>query len=87
MGRLWLQRKIGICDYMAEERIEIIQHDNCLLEIVTHGFKGTCCDEILELLKKHMPDEDFSNVKWTREYDEPSTRRTVSKSKKQVRRG
>ena len=77
--------KLG--EYMAEERIEIIQHDNCLHEIVTHGFKGVCCDEILELLKKQMPDEDFSNVKWTREHDEPSTRRTVSKSKKQVRRG
>ena len=72
---------------MVEERIEITQHDNCLLEIVTHGYKGVSCDEILELLKKHMPDEDFSNIKWTREYDEPSTRRLIKKSKKQERRG
>ena len=74
-------------DIMGEERIEIIQHDDCQLEIKTHGFKGVDCDEILEMLKKCMPDEDFSNVKWTREHDEPSTRRRISKSKKQVRRG
>ena len=87
MGQLWLQRKVGMSDLMSDERIEIILHDNCLIEIETHGYKGVSCDEILEILKKNMPDEDFSNVKWTREYHEPSSTRLVNKTKKQQRRG
>ena len=64
MGQIWLQRKVGMSDLMSDERIEIILHDNCLIEIETHGYKGVSCDEILEILKKNSIIGPDANTKY-----------------------
>lgn len=80
-------RRIGEEIIMGEERIEIIQHDDGLLEIETHGVKGTDCDVLLEELKTHFPELDFTNVIFTREHKEPSKRKKQKGQSKKVRRG
>ena len=59
---------------------DIIVYDDCRIEIVTHGTTTRAqCGEILKVLQKHMPDEDFSDLIWTCGVDDPTTRTTRDK--------
>jgi hypothetical protein len=67
--------------------VEVILHPDGRAQIKTHYIKGEDCDALVEILMREGVISDPSDIEWTREHSEPSTRKIVDFVRKFVRRG